>query len=396
MAIGFGCMIGSLGTEATVVVWISKFKNNRTAWFPAVVLWVINGCSLALVAWAILYWKWQPVFLKGVTTKLAFLVLGSIPVSVTFSVLMAMLVGEERFRLRSLIALMNRLASLLAFLICVPLLGRTAETAIVGNLVGVVVGVWIAGAYLQHFFRGAWKIQDARQQLIPTMLFGIRGQLGTLASFFSYRLDVFVVNYFLDTSQVGLYALGVIISEALWQLPAIVAVALFPRTARTLQEGAEAFTCMILRQVSFITIVAALLIAATSPFVIPLVFGARFAPSVPVIWWILPGTVALAVGKVIAADLTARGLNIHLPISAFIGLALTLMLDFILIPKMGIQGAALASSVAYLGAAIYLLVVMKRALQTSWNGLLLPSVDEMRAYPRFWSQFRNRYQQFWR
>jgi len=391
MSVAFGCMIGSLGSEATVVVWISKFKENHSSWFPSAVLWVVSGCFLAVSAWAALYWKVHPAFLKGLNKELALLVLASIPISVFFSVLMAMLVGEERFRLRSLIALINRAASLLGFFMCMPLLGRGAEAAIVGNLAGLVVGVWVAVVFLKHFFRGAWKVIEARDQLIPTMVFGIRGQAGTLASFFSYRLDVFAVNYFLDTTQVGLYALGVIISEALWQVPAIVAIALFPRTARTIGAGAEDFTCMILRQVSWITATAALLIAVASPFAIPLIFGARFGPSVPVIWWILPGTVALSVGKVVAADLTARGLNIHLPISASIGLALTLIFDFLFIPRIGIQGAALASSVAYLGSAVYLFVVIRRALNTSWRSLFLPSLAELLSYGRLWWLLRTRF-----
>jgi O-antigen/teichoic acid export membrane protein len=392
MAVAFGGMVGSLGSEATVVVWISRSRgHHHSAWFPAVMFWVATGCFLSASAWAVLYWRVHPSFLKGITPELALLVLWSIPVTVAFSVSMAMLVGEERFYLRSLIALVNRIAALLAFLIIVLLLGRRAETAIIGNLVGLLVALGIAAAALRPFFRNSWQILRAQAQLVPTVLFGISGQAGTLASFFSYRLDVFVVNYFLDASQVGLYSLGVIISEALWQLPAIVATALFPRTARTVDAGADNFTCMILRQVSLITIVAALLIALASPVAIPLIFGARFAPSIAVVWWILPGTVALSLGKVVAADLTARGLVNHLPVSAVIGLILTLILDFLLIPRLGIQGAALASSVAYLGSGVYLLAVIQRELKTSWKNLLIPSFAELKGYGRLWLLFRARF-----
>jgi O-antigen/teichoic acid export membrane protein len=392
MAVAFGAMVGSLGSEATVVVWISRFRGHpRSAWFPAVMLWVASGSLLSASAWAVLYWQIHPSFLKGITPGMALLVLWSIPVTVSFSVLMAMLVGEERFYLRSIIALVNRIVALLAFLIIVLFLGRKAETAVIGNLVGLLVALGIATVALRHFFPNAWRILRAQEHLVPTVLFGIRGQAGTLASFFSYRLDVFVVNYFLDASQVGLYSLGVIISEALWQLPAIVATALFPRTARTVGAGADDFTCMILRQVSLITIVAAVLLAAASPVAIPLIFGARFAPSISVVWWILPGTVALSLGKVVAADLTARGLVNHLPVSAVIGLILTLVLDFLLIPRFGIQGAALASSAAYLGSGIYLLSVIQRKLKTSWKNLLLPSLTELQGYGRLWLFFRARF-----
>ncbi len=390
MAIAFGAMVGSLGSEATVVVWISKFREQHQRWFPSVVVWVAVGSLFSACAWALLFWKARPAFLKGITPGLAVLVLISIPVSVLFSVLMSMLVGEERFQLRSLIALINRTVGLVGFFIWLIVLGRRSETALLGNFLGLIVGVTVAAVCLRHFFRSAWNIMSARQELVPLMLFGIRGQAGTLASFFSYRLDVFVVNYFLDASQVGLYSLGVIVSEVLWQLPTVVAVALFPRTARTVGAGAEDFTCMILRQVSLITVSAGVLISILSPLAIPLIFGARFSPSVPVIWWILPGTIALSLGKVVAADLTARGLINHLPISAFIGLVLTLILDFLLIPRMGIRGAALASTVAYLGSGIYLLSVIRRELQTSWQTLLVPKREELRAYGKVWSSLRSR------
>jgi len=391
MSIAFGAMLGSLGSEATVILWISRSKGNHSSWFPAVILWVVTGCVVSVSFWIGLYWRVRPAFLKGLTPGLAHLVLWTIPATVLFSVLMALLVGEERFRLRSIIALVNRAFCLVAFLVCIPLLGRRAESAILGNLAGLVVAVCIALAFIGHFFRGAWKIKGARQNMIPTMLFGIRGQAGNLASFFSYRLDVFVVNYYLDAAQVGLYALGVLVSEALWQLPGIVCVALFPRTARTVGAGAESFTCMILRQMFLLTMAGALVIAVASPLAIPLVFGSRFAPSVPVIWWILPGTVALALGKVMAADLAGRDMNIHLPISALIGLLFTLGLDLFLIPRMGIQGAALASSLAYLAATLYLFIVIQRALKTSWKSLVLPSLAELAAYEKLWLLLRARF-----
>jgi stage V sporulation protein B len=391
MSIAFGALVGSLGSEATVVVWISRFKGGHSSWFPAVALWVVIGCLLAVSAWSILYWKFHPIFLKGLTPELAFLVLATIPATVFFSMLMALLVGEERFQLRSWIAVLNRACSLIAFFLCIALMGRRAEAAIVGNLVGLIAGVSVAAVFLWHFFGGEWQFREARHSLVPTMIFGIRGQAGNLASFFSYRLDVFVVNYFLDASQVGLYTLGVLVSEALWQLPGVVSVALFPRTARTVGAGANEFTCMVLRQVFLTTGAAALVIAAVSPWAIPLLFGARYAPSVPVIWWILPGTVALSLGKVIAADLTGRSLNKHLPISAFIGFVITILLDLVLIPRMGIQGAALASSLAYLLATGYLFFVIQRELKTSGRNLLIPTRAEWLAYVRLWEAIRARF-----
>jgi O-antigen/teichoic acid export membrane protein len=391
MSVVFGAVVGSIGSEATAVVWISKAKGHPETWFSAVMLWVASGTAIACTLWAVIYWRWHPKFLKGLTPGLAWLVLLAIPATVLFSMVTALFAGEERFRLRSLVALINRVSYLAIFLLCIPLLGRRPEAGVLGYLGGLVVASFIGWTYLRHFFREIWKIGKARESLLPTLSFGVRGQSGTLATFFSYRLDVFMVNYFLDASQVGLYSLGVLISETLWQLPGIVSTALCPRTARTVDSGADSFTSMVLRQVFLMTMVVGLAIAVFSPFVLPLIFGARFAPSVAVIWWILPGTIMLALGKVCGADLVGRGLVIHTPISSYIGMVLTLILDWFLIPSMGIRGAALASSIAYFAAGGYLLFMVKREVKTSWKTLLLPTLTELLAYKRFWLQLRERF-----
>ena len=380
MSIAFGSLIGSLGSEATIIVWSSRAKENPSKWFPAVMFWVVSGCLLASVGWSCLYWKWQPSFLKGLTPGLAILVLVSIPFTVFFSILMSLLIGEERFPLRSFLAVLNRVASLLAFFLCVFVWGRTAESAVVANLAGIFVGACVAVACLKHFFRNGWKVNEARRNLVPTLFFGMRGQAGNLASFFSYRLDVFVVNYFLDTSQVGLYALGVMVSEAVWQVPGIVSVALCPRTARTVGAGAELFTRLILRQVFFVTLLAGLAIAVVSPLAIPLVFGARFAPSVSVIWWILPGTIALSMGKVACADLTARYKNGYTTVFSIVGLVVTVALDLVLIPHMGIKGAAIASSISYTVFSGLILAGLRHELQVKWKDFFIPNTAELARY----------------
>lgn len=165
--------------------------------------------------------------------------------------------------------------------------------ALTGILTGLLIGIAITVAFLKEPLRGFWNLSRARQKLGSALSLGLRGQLGDLATFFNYRLDVFVVNYFLGPADVGIYTIGVIVSESIWQIPQAAAVALFPRTARTLDQGASEFTCLVSRQVLLIAFLLGVAMALTSSILIPTLFGARFRPAVAVIWWILPGTIAL-------------------------------------------------------------------------------------------------------
>jgi Na+-driven multidrug efflux pump len=69
---------------------------------------------------------------------------------------------------------------------------------------------------------------------------------------------------------------------------------------------------------------------------------------------------------------------------------LTVALDFILIPRMGIQGAALASSVAYLSHAVLVATALKHILQVSWRALLIPSRREFSIYRSAWRDYRSK------
>jgi peptidoglycan biosynthesis protein MviN/MurJ (putative lipid II flippase) len=109
-----------------------------------------------------------------------------------------------------------------------------------------------------------------------------------------------------------------------------------------------------------------------------------------VIWWILPGTVTLAVAKIMCADLAGRKKGYYASFSALFSFLLTIGLDFTLIPKLGINGAAMASSISYILNSALIAVVLKRELKVSWRTLFVPRRAELAAYLKLWSRYRAR------
>jgi O-antigen/teichoic acid export membrane protein len=388
MAIAFGYLLGGLGGDIPIVVWTADRRKNPSEWLAGVMLSGVFGSAVACGAWAVAYWRWHPAIFKGITPQLALVILATIPLAILFGYLMAVLSGLERFSQRAGVAVANQLGELLFFLALVLFFGRRTEMALLANFAGLAIAVVIAVLLLKKFLTGAVQVRSVPKNLTSSLSLGLRGQLGNLATFFTYRLDVFVVNYFLDPAQVGLYALGVVISESLWQIPQAAATALFPRTARTIDTGATEFTCAVIRQVFFVACVLGLAMAALSRLFVPLIFGARFAPSVPVIFWILPGTVALSLAKVMCADLAARGKPEFSSIFALVGLCVTVALDLFLIPRMGIQGAALASSIAYFTNAALIAITLKHQLKVRWKSLFVPSFAEFAQYGQVWNRFK--------
>jgi O-antigen/teichoic acid export membrane protein len=392
MVTAFGTMLGGLGGEIPIILWSAKARETLSQWMPAVFLCGLLGAAAVSALWLVAYRFWHPAFLRGVTPTLAAIVAVAIPANIFFNDLVAVLTGFERFRLRAVVAFATQIAELVSIVVLMAFVSRTAIAAVAGMLIGLAVGGVIACVSLGRVIALRWDLRGASERLLPALSLGVRGQLGNLATFFTYRLDVFIVNFFLGPADVGIYAVGVVVAEALWQVPQAAAVALFPRTARTEAEGSVEFTCSVSRHVLLIATLTGVALAIAAPILIPLVFGARFSSAVAVVWWILPGTIALSLGKLMSADLAGRSKPQYSSAFALVSLAVTVLLDFLLIPRMGIRGAALASSVAYLVDSLLLTAKLRQLLGVRWSDLLIPNRADFAGYRELWVRHKHHLQ----
>ena len=385
MVIAFGVLLGGLGGDIPIILRTAKSTRKPAEWFPPILLAGILASCVTAGTWLEIYWKWRPKPLQGITPTLALLVATTIPAAVIGGYLLALVTGAERFRLKAGLTVADQFVGLAGFLTLLFLSRRNAEAAVAGNLIGTVAGALLTAFAVRSVLSGVRGVSLADPELHAGLRMGMQGQFANLAGFLYYRVDVLFVNYFLGPGQVGLYSLGVVVSEALWQIPQAAASALFPRTARTFDiRGANEFTCLIIRQILILSTLLGLAIAISSPILIPWIFGAQFRPSVAVVWWILPGTITLSLAKVAGADLAGRRKIAYNSTFAAISLLVTLALDRFMIPRMGIRGAALASSVAYFTDSALLLLALRHELKVTWRALLVPSVGEWNSYRRAW------------
>jgi len=390
MVLGCGVLVGGLGGEIPILLWSADEKRKSSEWLPSVIVCGLLGSAISCGLWASMFWFWHPAFLRGIDSALARLVLIAIPLSTFGTYALSLLIGLNRIRERSLLVVVNQFATLVLAAMFLSIFHATAQLGMLAVLAGLVIAL----VFTRIFLRGQLKFHRGDRPALPevkkALNLGLRGQLGNVATYFNYRLDVFIVNFYLNTAAVGLYAVGVMVSEAIWQVPNAAAMALVPRTAREQGSSGAEFTCLVCRQVLAMALLAAIVVAALSAWVIPAIFGESFRGSVAVIWWILPGTVALAASKVMCADLMARGMPEYSSIFAFVTLVVTVALDLLLIPRMGIQGAALASSVAYFTNSLLVAMILKQKLGVKWKALLVPSLAELAPYRQVWGRLAGR------
>jgi O-antigen/teichoic acid export membrane protein len=282
---------------------------------------------------------------NGVERPLLLLAGLTIPLNLLGSHMMSIFLGLQRIREYNLISLLKYVATLVFVIVLVLVLRLSIIGAISATIMASVLFI---GWGLKKLSKDARVSPIWDHKLLKeSVSLGFRGYVGNVVQFFNYRLDVFIVNYFLGTTEVGLYWMAVTIAELLLHVPQTVATLLLPRTAATTEEEANAFTPKVCRNTLLITTIVALVLFILSKPLIPFVLSEAYGASVVPLRLLMPGVVALSIGKILFSDLAGRGLLQYGAYTSTMSFIVTIICDLLLIPRFGIAGAAMASSLSY-------------------------------------------------
>jgi O-antigen/teichoic acid export membrane protein len=320
----------------------------------------------------------------GIKPSLLFLTSLLLPLNLLGGHLSSIFLGLQRVRKYNFITVWGKMTALFFILAFVVALRLGVVGAICASILSLAL---VVGWALKELSRDV----SVRPILNPGLLkesvsFGFRAYLGNAVQFFNYRLDMFVVNYFVGVANVGLYSVAVAGAELLWYIPQAVALILFPRTAATGAEKAKLFTPKVCRSTFLITLIAALGLSAISKPLIILIYEEAYAPSVIPLWLLMPGVVALSISKILCGDLAGRGLLQYGAYSSAISLVATVVCDLLLIPRWGIVGAAMASSISYCSATILVLFFYIRISGNSLTDVLIPKKSDLLTYLNSYSK----------
>jgi lipopolysaccharide/colanic/teichoic acid biosynthesis glycosyltransferase len=236
-------------------------------------------------------------------------------------------------------------------------LGLQAGAAIVGALIASDL---LAGALgwarlaRRGYFAGSGSPSLALARRIYA--FGVRGQVGNFMSVVNLRLDFMIIAILAGPLTLGVYAIASKFAELLRLLPTAFYWVLYPSFARQGPVEAWKRAAWLLPRAAGATALAAIPLAALAPPVLPLVYGHAFAAAV------LPGQVLLVglsvegAAGVVTAYLYGRGRPGLNSMATFGGVVVTVALDLLLIPRLSLLGAAVASTAAYLVTTSLLIV----------------------------------------
>jgi O-antigen/teichoic acid export membrane protein len=208
---------------------------------------------------------------------------------------------------------------------------------------------------------------------------GLSIQLAYLVMSLAARIDVLFVYSLAGRAAAGRYSVSLTVGFLGAYASSALAFVLFPRLAQLGDADASKLALRASRVGIAASLTAAAVMAVIIPFVVPIVFGAPYRSSVVPALILLVGGILWAEQLLLARAQLARG-NTRLQLTSF-GLALIVMigLDFLLIPHYGINGAAIASTVAPGVGLIVCLMAYRRLMGGALKlNALLPRREDFR------------------
>jgi len=368
-------------------VYVMRRGGASAARVAANSLWLalVLGGGLAVLCYVGRDWLLTP-FLRQAPAATLPPVLALLPFVLLQTFFSGVLQAEERFREYNLQQVMPPLLALVGMSIALLWLHTGLMGAVVTqSIIVAVVTLWLAVRVRRatHFRLG----YDPK--LLGGMLaFGGKSYLQTLASTLHFRVDQYMIGYFLDPTQVGLYAIAANLTGLLLKIADAVGTVLYPRLAGAGERSAHAQTSAACRHTLFLTVVVALGFLLFGAPAIRTLYGHAYAGAIRPMLLMLPGVVMLSLYLLLTRNFTSRNRQEVNIAAAGAALTLNVALNCVFIPRFGIAGAAVSTAISYSVAALILLVVFVRESGYTVGQTLVVGRADLAGYRRLAARAR--------
>lgn len=339
-----GVQFGNLGLYASNTYFVAKDRTLLSGLLAnSLIASSLIGILGGGIAW-VLFNIWPAMApLQG---PLLILALTWIPLGLGYLLLQSLLLGIQEIRLYNKIDLATKTLAGLAVGLLIITKHVHVETVFIASLSSLAVGVYWAQNTLRRRIKG--RARPSIRLLYENLHYGLKAYLAALFSYLVLRVDLLLVRYILGVEKAGYYSVAVSLIDLLYTLPMVIGALLFPRLSAMNDDVARwAFAKRSAQLVAAIMTGSAILAALLANFITVFIYGHDFLPTVPAFILLLPALVILSVNTVFMNYFAAIGMPNVTVYSPMVAALVNIGLNLILIPRLGIVGASVASTTAY-------------------------------------------------
>lgn len=207
---------------------------------------------------------------------------------------------------------------------------------------------------------GGTLIKPSVRFFFENVSFNIKSYITNLFSFLVFKIDIFIISYFLTKLDVGLYSFSVSFIDYIYLLPVVISTVIFQKYAsisslierKVLHKKACALFFFF--YFIFITIVY-----LTLEYMVVYLFGEQYVSAIDYIKILLIAIYVMGCSTMIQQFLVSSGFPKILVYLWGIGLLINIVANFTFIPIYGVYAAAYSTLIVYLFIFLSGLVLIK-------------------------------------
>ncbi len=240
---------------------------------------------------------------------------------------------------------------------------RTAGSLTWGYIVGVGLGTVAAFYPFRSYFKNLWKNFDIhliKKIFISSWPFGMLGVMGAIM----LNTDTVMVGWYRSIDDVGFYGAAQRVIQLVYLVPGLLSVAFFPAMSRAIKDS-DLMRRLLERSISIMTLFAVPLTiggALLAGDITLLLYGPSYMPAAGALRLLsltfLPVFLAAMFGNAIFALNKEKKLILYV----LIGIFGNFLFNLLLIPILGIEGAALSTVLNQIILTLYLIYFLRKEL----------------------------------
>lgn len=338
---------------------------------------IILAANLLIVFAAATLWMPWLCSLLNLDTSTIYLVSAHIATSVIWLHVQMGLQAAKQIRSQGLLQMIERLL-IFATIIGLVLSGSLDVTRALFGFIAAPLLVTVVGIVMirrEVFRRFAFQSESMRRIVaysIPLLPF-------TLVGYFSGSyVDAVFISRFLSTQDLGVYSVATQINGLAMQMPTLANSLLLPLFV-TLRSEAQSdrldnYFRHTIPSATLLWGVACAVMAAVGSAAIPFVFGGEFSATAAPLWILLAAAAIILPSSIGYSALANSESKTYIPMFAGIASAVVnIAANFVLIPRYGMIGCAVATLLAYLASiSVFAIMLKTRAgMIISWTFLAI-------------------------
>ena len=245
----------------------------------------------------------------------------------------------------------------------------TIATAMIVMISGQTAAMVLAFGAVWHQLHPQWR--PSWTEFKRSMGYGLRDYPGGVADFTTLRLDQLMLGAMASNVAIGLYVIAVRLSEVTTLAANAIAAALMPEVAALrARDKAELLWATSFRVTIYMHVGLLVPLWMGAPFVLKLLFGDSFLPATTAFRWLLLAAAAWGWGSIAISGLRGFGYPGLSTMARFSAAIVTAVALLVLLPRLGINGAAIASLIGYsVMLVVALFFFMKKRQLGLWECL---------------------------